>query len=67
MLNMTNQKIDPYSAFKRFQDHAEFMFKGPLANKEEEAQCNYLMLWIGETGRQIFSTIVWVYYTHRIS
>ena len=32
------------------------MFNGPLANKEEEVQCNYLMLWIGETGRQIFST-----------
>ena len=47
---------DLYSAFKRIRDHAEFMFKGPLANKEEEVQCNYLMLWIGETGRQIFST-----------
>ena len=26
---------DLYSAFKCFRDHAEFMFKGPLANKEE--------------------------------
>ena len=47
---------DLYSAFKHFRDHAELMFNGPLANKEEEVQCNYLMLWIGETGRQILST-----------
>ena len=32
------------------------MFNGPLVNKEEEVQCNYLMLWIRETGRQLFST-----------
>ena len=44
---------DLYSAFKRFHDYAEFMFNGPLTNKE--VQCDYLMHWIGETGRQIFS------------
>ena len=37
-----------------FCDYAEFMFNGTLTNKEE-VQCNYSMLWIGETGRQIFS------------
>lgn len=47
---------DLYSAFKRFREHADFMFKGPLVMKQEEVQCNYLMLWIGEKGRQIFST-----------
>ena len=44
------------SAFKRFKEHANFMFGGPLSKKSEEAHCNYLMLWIGEKGRQIFST-----------
>ena len=32
------------------------MFSGPLNGKEEAVQCNYLMLWAGEKGRQIFST-----------
>jgi hypothetical protein len=47
---------DLNSAFKRFKEHSEFMFKGPLASKTEEIQCNYLMLWVGEKGRQIYST-----------
>ena len=44
------------NAFKAFKEHAEFMFGGPLKSKTEEVQCNYLMLWVGEKGRQIFST-----------
>ncbi|XP_052820412.1 uncharacterized protein K02A2.6-like [Mya arenaria] len=44
------------SAFRKFKEHANFMFGGPLNKKSEEAQCNYLMLWVGEKGRQIFST-----------
>ena len=43
-------------AFKRFKEHTEFMFGGPLEKKSEEAKCNYFMLWIGEKGREIFST-----------
>ena len=27
-----------------------------MASKTEEIQCNYLMLWVGEKGRQIYST-----------
>ena len=43
-------------AFKRFKEHTEFMFGGPLEKKSEEPKCNYFMLWIGEKGREIFST-----------
>ena len=32
------------------------MFGGPLQTKTEEAKCNYLMIWAGEKGKQIFST-----------
>ena len=32
------------------------MFKGPLRAKNEEERCCYLMLWVGEKGRKIFST-----------
>ena len=44
------------NAFKRFKEHCQFMFGGPLDKKSEEAKCNYLMLWVGEKGRQIYST-----------
>lgn len=47
---------DLATAFKRFKEHSEFMFGGPLDKKSEEVKCNYLMLWIGEKGREIFST-----------
>ena len=47
---------DLNSSFKRFKEHAEFMFKGPLATKDEAVKCNYLMLWVGDKGRHIFST-----------
>ncbi|XP_052783396.1 uncharacterized protein K02A2.6-like isoform X1 [Mya arenaria] len=32
------------------------MFKGPLKEQSQEVKCNYLMLWVGEKGRSIFST-----------
>ena len=47
---------DLNAAFKRFKEHAEFMFKGPLSSKTEEVKCNYLMLWVGDKGRYIYST-----------
>lgn len=44
------------TAFKNFKAHCEFMFGGPLKSKEEEDKCNYLMLWVGDKGRDIYST-----------
>ena len=41
---------------KAFRQHAEFMFRGPLKGKKEEEKCCYLMLWVGEKGRKVFST-----------
>ena len=45
-----------FTSFKKFKEHSEFMFKGPLASKTEEVHCNYLMIWAGEKGRQIHLT-----------
>lgn len=53
---MNWESRDLSNAFKKFKEHCEFMFKGPLATKTEEIKCNYLMIWAGEKGRQIFST-----------
>lgn len=44
------------TAFKNFKSHCEFMFGGPLKSKNEEEKCNYLMLWVGDKGRDIYST-----------
>ena len=45
--------VEEWSSFKT---HASFMFAGPLSNKTEEQKCAYLMIWMGEKGRKIFST-----------
>ena len=46
---------DLVGEWKAFRQHVEFMFKGPLRAKTEEERCCYLMLWVGEKGRRIFS------------
>ena len=47
------------ASFRRFREHAEFMFKGPLSGKTEVVRCNYLMLWVGDKGRHIYSNSTW--------
>ena len=42
--------------WKKFRQHAEFMFKGLLSRNSEAEKCNYLMIWVGEKGREIYST-----------
>ena len=42
--------------WKSFRRHVEFMFGGPLSSKTEEQKCNYLMIWVGEKGRDIYQT-----------
>ena len=32
------------------------MFQGPLKENSEEEKCAYLMIWVGEKGRNIYST-----------
>jgi hypothetical protein len=32
------------------------MFDGPLSEKSEKVQCAYLLIWLGEKGRDLFST-----------
>jgi len=44
------------TAWKAFRQHCEFTFGGPLQRKSEEEKCNYLMIWIGDKGRDIYNT-----------
>lgn len=32
------------------------MFDGPLAGKAAKVKCSYLLLWLGDKGREVFST-----------
>ena len=45
-------------ASTRFSKHVELMFSGPLNGKSNAVKCSYLLIWVGEKGRDIFSTFV---------
>lgn len=42
--------------WERFKRHIELIFKGPLKDKSEEEKVAYLLLWIGEKGRDVHAT-----------
>jgi len=44
------------SSWTRFETHVKQMAKGPLKGKGEDVVCAYLLIWLGDTGRDIFST-----------
>ena len=44
------------AAWQAFREHAMFMFDGPLSDSQEAQKCNYLMLWIGAKGREVYKT-----------
>ncbi|KAK7933266.1 hypothetical protein WMY93_004162 [Mugilogobius chulae] len=43
-------------AWRRFKQHVELMFSGPLKERSEEQKCSFLLLWIGDKGRDISNT-----------
>ena len=47
---------DLTTAGKAFRQNCEFRFGGPLKRKSEEEKCNYLMIWVGDQGRDIYNT-----------
>ena len=38
---------------RKFKRTCEYIFNGPLATKDEAVKVQYLMLWVGEDGRDI--------------
>ena len=44
------------AGWKKFENHARLMFDGPLAGKATKVKCSYLLLWLGDKGREVFST-----------
>ena len=50
------EATDLVSAWQSFKQHTEFWFDGPLAREDEPQKCNYLMIWIGDKGKDNYST-----------
>ena len=44
------------TTWNRFEAHVKLFMKGPLKGKTGDVQCAFLLIWLGETGRDIFST-----------
>ena len=54
--SMDWNRINLPETWKRFKQHVELMFTGPLSEKSEPELCSYLLIWVGEKGRDIYST-----------
>ena len=55
--NSAPKSRDLPTAWKAFRQHCEFTFEGPLKRKSEEEKCNYLMIWVGDKGRDMYKTL----------
>ena len=42
--------------WRRFKQHVELMFTGPLKSRNETEKCSYLLIWVGQKGRDIYNT-----------
>ena len=54
MLNWDSADLP--GAYKSFETHCRFMFEGPLKAKSEAEKCAYLMIWLGNKGREVYGT-----------
>lgn len=43
-------------AWKKFKQHVGLIFDGPLTDKSEPEKVSYLLLWVGEKGRDVYNT-----------
>jgi len=50
---MDSKSENPPERWKRFGQHVELMFSGPLATKKEEEKWSYLLIWCGEKDNDI--------------
>ena len=57
--SMNWQAQDLHQEWKRFKQHCEFTFGGPLSGKTEKEKVSYLMTYIGDKGREVYLTFDW--------
>ena len=42
--------------WRRFKQHVELTFTGPIKSRSEQEKCSYLVIWVGQKGRDIYNT-----------
>ena len=57
--SMNWQAANLVTEWRRFRQHCDFTFKGPLATKPEGQKVNYLTTYIGDKGCEISETFSW--------
>ena len=53
---MNWEASDLQEQWRRFRQYVELMFSGPLKAKAEEEKISYLLIWVGEQGRDVKDT-----------
>ena len=43
-------------AWRKFEQHAQLFLAGPLSGKKETEKISFLLIWVGEKGRDIYNT-----------
>ena len=43
-------------SWKKFQQHVQLIFDGPLKDKDETVKISYLLIWVGDKGRDVYNT-----------
>ena len=56
---MNWQTANLATEWRRFRQHCDFTFNGPLASKTEGQKVNHLMTYIGDKGCEIYETFLW--------
>ncbi|KAL3866981.1 hypothetical protein ACJMK2_044224 [Sinanodonta woodiana] len=44
------------TSWAKFQQHCELIFNGPMSRRSDAVKANYILLWVGDKGRDIFNT-----------
>ncbi|KAL3847373.1 hypothetical protein ACJMK2_018288 [Sinanodonta woodiana] len=50
------EKSNLTTSWAKFQQHCELIFNGPMSRINDAVKANYILLWVGDKGRDIFST-----------
>ena len=46
----------PKENWRHFKQHVKLMFSGRLKSRTEQEKCSYLLIWVGQKGRDIYNT-----------
>ena len=50
---------DHYEEFRRFREHVNFVFAGPLCKASNHERSGWIGMWIGQEGREVHKTLQW--------